>query len=315
MPTGKTGLQQLARQYHVLVKTDNQFQRQARILQSIWREEQQYPFGKHQDQPLGSRLPMPWAKETLANYLTANIRQVVLYEIQNKNLSGKLFAEPRIYNNLLSSQPLCFNLFAELQQDLNLATAVFRKLTSDRVSQVTGIEFEHSPGRGNARYTGDKSAFDVYVTYQTPAGGAGFIGIEVKYHENLAVTVAKLRDRHDEIAVAMQCFDPASLALLKTPPLEQIWRDHLLAGSLLQSGAFEDGFFVFLYPQANLQCAGAVRDYSACLKEMDTFMGWTLETVLTCLKEITSAKWIDDFFDRYLRFDRIEQFLKAMNDG
>ena len=141
-------LDTLARKFHALEIADkSQFQRAARTLQSIWREENGFPIGvqssKSGERPLGSRLMMPWAKQTLANYLTDTVRQVVREEVMDQKKShGKLFSRPRIFNDLLSSQPLCFNLFGELRQDLTLATAVFKDFTSGRVHAVTSIEFE-----------------------------------------------------------------------------------------------------------------------------------------------------------------------------
>lgn len=126
----------------------------------MWREERGYPIGLHRGNPLGSRLAMPWARETLGNYLTDAIRAVVRHEVFDPSTSaGKLYARPRIFSDLLSSQPLCFNLFAELQQNLELASAVFHTLTAGRIAQVTAIEFEYSPGpgailiRGSLRFT------------------------------------------------------------------------------------------------------------------------------------------------------------------
>ena len=95
-----------------------------------------------------------------------------------------MIGEPRIWNNLLSSQPLCFNLFGELHYNLDLATKYFRILFPNRIETVKSVKFEYSAGRGNIDYTGDHSAFDVFVEY-TNAGKNGFIGIEVKYSESL----------------------------------------------------------------------------------------------------------------------------------
>ena len=155
----------IARAHDCFVASDNEFQRRARILQSMWREEQGLPKGEHRGKPLGSRLAMPAAEQHLQNYLSDTIRQVVKREVLGPKRSGKLYARPRIFNDLLSSQPLCFNLFGELAADLGLATRVFRDLLPDRVQQVTAVEFEWSPGRGDNRFTGDRSAFDVFVRY------------------------------------------------------------------------------------------------------------------------------------------------------
>ena len=304
-------LDRLARKYIAFEEVDkSNFQRKARILQSIWRIEQGYEIGIHVDKtgerPLGSRLVMPWAEETLSNYLTNAIREVVRDEVMNEQKSqGKFYDRRRIFNNLLSSQPLCFNLFGELQQDLTLATSVFKNITSGRVAVVTGIEFEYSPGRGDDRYTSDNSAFDVYVTCQTAQGGCGFIGIEVKYHENLKGKAAKHRSRYDEIAEMMGCFKEERLIELKLQPLQQIWRDHLLAGVHLQEDNFDDGFFVFLYPQGNPHCSSAISKYRDCLSDCESILGWTLEDVSAVIRDRTHDDWIDMFHDRYLNFEKL----------
>ena len=220
--------------HHALIPSDNAFQRRARLLQSLWREEQALPIGEHRGRPLGSRLAMPSAEDDLTNYLTNTVRAVVRREVLDPGRNqGKLYAQPRIFNDLLSSQPLCFNLFGELQRDLGLASRVFRRLTTGRIQDVTAIGFEHSPGRGDAKYTGDHSAFDVFVEYVDAAGAKGFAAIEVKYHESLADEATPHRRRYDEVATAMGCFDDGASGRLKTKPLQQIWRDHLLTGSLL----------------------------------------------------------------------------------
>src|SRR5207244_117747 len=114
------------------------------------------------------RIALTSAKDELSNYLTATIREVVCHEVLDPAQSrGKLFARPEIFNDLLSSQALSFNLFAELQQDLPLASRVFSRLSLGRIAEVQAIRFEHSPCRGLARYTGDRSTFDLFVEYVT----------------------------------------------------------------------------------------------------------------------------------------------------
>jgi len=163
-------LNELARKYRVYEISDkSEFQRKARIMQSLWREQQGYAIGQHinkkgEERELGSRLLMPLAKETLNNYLTANIRSVVHHELKTWK-KEKLYREPRIYDDLLSSQPLCFNLFAELKLNLELATRVLNEIADKKIKRIDDIEFEYSPGRRNNVYTGDRTAFDVFVKY------------------------------------------------------------------------------------------------------------------------------------------------------
>jgi hypothetical protein len=182
---------------------------------------------------------------------------------------------------------------------------VFQTLLPNVVDAVTGIEFEWSPGSGDPKYTGDRSAFDVYVTFSSPDGSKGFIGIEVKYHENLIGQASTHKARYDEIASQMDCFNESRLDDLKKQPLQQIWRDHMLAGIHKIVDGFEEGFFVFLYPEANTYCAEAVDRYSQCLTKNDTFKPWTLESVVNAIKRCTSEDWVDLFVDRYQNFDKL----------
>jgi hypothetical protein len=250
---------------------------------------------------------MPWAKETLANYLTETIRHVFRAEVlHNPDSTQQVFQKPRIFRNLLSSQPLCFNLFGELQQNLELATRVMEDLAPARIAQVTDLRFEYSPGRGDPRYTDDHSAFDVYLEFRTPRRGIGFVGIEMKYSEKLGGRTARHRARYDEVAAQMGCFKSRKLADLKARPLEQIWRDHLLAGAMRIRDEFDDGFFAFIYPKDNRPCASAVNRYRDCLRDSDTFVVWHLEDIIASIQAHTDEAWIRELFDRYLDFGKLK---------
>jgi len=307
----------LLEQYRVLEDSDkNEFQRRARLLQSIWRTEQGYECGTHAGKdgprPLGSRLAMPWAKETLSNYITPTIRDVAREEVLNpKRREGKLYKKPRIFNDLLSSQPLCFNLFAELKKNPRQATKVFAALSPGRIAEVDRLEFEHSPGRGKLEYLGDRTAFDVYIEFKSPNGCLGFAGIEVKYHEDLAGGKPPSDCSYKQVAENMSCFKDWSSPEFLKPPFQQIWRDHLLAGSILRtdSNKFKDGFFVFLYPKENTACEAAVKRYRNCLTDQRTFVVWQMEQVHETIKQQTQAAWIDLFYDRYLNFSKIDKLM------
>lgn len=300
------------RDHHVLVSADNAFQRRARLLQSFWREDQGLPIGEHRGQPLGSRLPMPRAQERLENFLTENIRDCVRREVIEASAGDERLIQPdRLFANLLSSQPLCFNLFAELQADLALATAVLARLPPDRIGEVTAIRFEHSPGRCDLRFTGDRSAHDVFVEYTSPTGGRGFVGIEVKYHEAMRDKPSKPQPRRDEIADAMGIFRPEHRAALADKPLEQMWRDHLLAGSLvLADVGFDEGTFAFVYPERNDRCADAVARYAETLSDDATFRPWTLESVVGAIAAECDAAWVGQVRGRYLDFERVDALLR-----
>ncbi len=283
------------------------FQWRLRLLQSHWRVEHGLPMGTLRGRDRGAVLAMPEARDALLNYLTCGIRDVVRKEVDDPVRSrGKLYGKPRIYNNLLSSQPLAFNLFGELSENLDLASSVLGEMTDGRVARVDAVEFEWSPGRSDLSYTGDRTAFDVYVRYEGAKGQRGFLGIEVKYHENLKTTRDDHRCQYDEVARDMGCFDDAGLDLLREPgSLQQMWRDHLLVGAHRKVNGFAEGTFVFLYPAVNQACSVAVAAYRSCLKKRGTFAAWTLDDFVTCLRQHTDEDWVEVFYDRYLNLDRL----------
>ena len=175
--------------HDVDVRTDNAWQRRARLHQSLWRQAQQMPAGMHNAKPLGSRLnPLDAEPPTLANYLSPQAKRQVQAAVREAATTGALLARPRLWVDLLSSQPLCFNLFGPLAEDPALATTTLQMIWPN-IQKITRIRFEWSPGRGAERYTGNRSAFDIFVEYDGPRGRS-FLAIEVKYHEDLTGTPA-----------------------------------------------------------------------------------------------------------------------------
>ena len=271
-----------------------------RLLQSLWREEKGLAAGEDKHGKNGALLAKA---DALENYLTPNIRTVV-------NKRGFKHRQ-----NLLFSQVLCFNLFGELTCDRDLATCVLADMSKGRVARVRAIKFEFSPGRQDRRYTGDNTAFDVYIQYETRSGGKGFVGIEVKYHERLTTgrneDFRRRGDRYNQIAEKMECFCDARLKCLQGTPLQQIWRDHLLIGAHKHTDEFEDAFFVLLYPKANCYYSQAVEDYRKCLCDASSFQSWTLDDLVQRLMTRSSAKWIQSFHHRYLDFSPVDEALRS----
>ena len=172
------------------VRGDNAWQRRARLHQSLWRQGRGLASGKHNGQALGSRLDLPDADPPkLSNYLSSQARHQVELAVHEAAQTGALLTRPRLWVDLLSSQPLCFNLFGPLADDYTLATRVLSMLWPD-IRAVRDVRFEWSPGRGDKLYAGNRSAFDVFVDYDGRRGRS-FLGIEVKYHEDLTGTPAK----------------------------------------------------------------------------------------------------------------------------
>lgn len=311
-------------EYKADYQKDTAYSAYARLLQSKWRTKKDFPEGKEPERkssneketfPAGSYLEEKFAKEKKANFLTDNIKFLVTQEIENAKETGALISEPRIWNNLLSSQPLCFNLFGEFYFDLNLATLFFQHIFPGRLDKVMAIKFEYSPGRGDPKYLGDRSAFDVFVEYRK-GDKKGFIGIEVKYAESLKEetnALAKKRfekrkeqtDRYTDLTYECGLFKPDCVDLLRMPPLSQIWRDHLL--SIATNKDYDEGFFVFLFPRNNSHCQNVVDSYKQLLvfdnEARSGFYPRYLDDFIDTLTVISSDDWVNDLKQRYIGTD------------
>ena len=311
---------ELLQKYHVDYRSDTVFSSQARLLQSIWREDhlQLKEMGAYREESyLGNYLPLEKAKNEGLNFLSKTIFKTVKEAIQQKEVQSMIMP-PRIWFNMLSSQPLCFNLFAELKQNLTLATKLFSTMFPNRVREVMDMRFEFSPGRNDMKYTNDRSAFDIFFTYKSQDNKQGFIGIEVKYAEHMRDKASSHKERYEQIMEGSGIFNHNQLEKLKKKPIQQIWRDHLLALSMYKiNDDYDEGMFVLLYPENNRQCASAVDKYKETfLLDDDLVNGFyphTLEEVVAILKEHCPEQWIIDFEDRYLNFSKIAQLESIFN--
>ncbi len=83
----------------VLVAGDAPWQSELRLRQARWRESLGKQSGRVGNRPVGSRLP---AGDRFSNFLTVVVAAAVR---DAKRQRGALISAPRIYHNMLSSQP------------------------------------------------------------------------------------------------------------------------------------------------------------------------------------------------------------------
>lgn len=272
------------------------FKQTARLQQSKWREAQGYPKGQSQGggrlSDNGSRLaPVEPLGGDFRNFLSSPaIRAAVTHRSSSEAKAaerGQQFNETRLRQDLLSSMPMCFNLFGELHGDPERLTRFGKELGLDRPGLE--VKFEHSPGRRVLEFTNDGTAFDVALFFGEPDGPRTVVGIETKYHEHaLKESVPdsfSRTPRYAEIserAVADGILKPGWQGLLNTE-LQQIWRDHLLVLSMLQhpSGLWDEGLYVLVHPQGNPSFAEAGARYrDEFLADDSTFAVKAVEELL-----------------------------------
>ena len=129
------------------------FRRAARYHQAQWREANHHPIGTQpisprpgdKVRPVGSRLPLDYARDTGANFLTpaaldaARARTAYIEPRQS-------FDHQRLWADLLSSSAVSFNLFGDLAADLARADRAVHRWFPDAPGRVSEVRFAHSPG-------------------------------------------------------------------------------------------------------------------------------------------------------------------------
>jgi hypothetical protein len=229
-------------------------------------------------------MALAFAKESGANFVTPGALTAVRRRLEQRERFEMLSAD-RLWADLLSSMPLCFNVFGQLANDAAAATRAVGPWWPDVPSGPAGLRFEYSPGRRDPLFLGNQSAFDAAFEVALDAGRRGIIGIETKYHEHAAAEApprpAALA-RYTEVTERSEAFLPGWRQAVLGTPLQQIWQDHLLVLSMLQhpTRSWSFGRFVLLYPSENPSFARASAAYRAILRDAHTFEARTFEELL-----------------------------------
>ena len=166
------------------------FRRAARYHQAQWREANRHPIGTQpisprpgdKVRPVGSRLPLEYARDTGANFLTpaaldaARARTAYIEPRQS-------FDHQRLWADLLSSSAVSFNLFGDLAADLARADRAVHRWFPDAPGRVSEVRFAHSPGWFDPAYLHSLRSFDAVFTLDLDDGSRGIVAVNVKYHE------------------------------------------------------------------------------------------------------------------------------------
>jgi hypothetical protein len=301
------------RHHHCHWPNDHRFKAVARLLQSIWREDKGLPAGtfitpQGHRRRLGSRLTFP-AGQIGANFLNQSVAEVAWKELIHREI-GAIYDADRLRLNLLSSQPLAFNVFAPLKRDLDLATRVLSELLPGFIDLVTEILFEHAPARGHPAFTADHTAFDLCIRGRTPTGQRAFIAIELKYAEGLTEALRPATTRYHELAHATGLFITPEEPRLRANLLGQLFRQHCLAQCMLQRDLAEVGLYLFIAPRLNHLAQNAAEAYRSQLKEPTPdqvpFVAITLEQLIEAIVAAGEPHYARALHRRYTDFHLVE---------
>lgn len=216
-------------------ESDNAFTRKARLLQSMYRveigEEEGFGPTKASKRKYGNMIS--GGEVSGKNFLMKETFKYAKERVANKK-ENETIDGFRLFNNLLSSQPMAFNLFHPLmlllKQDPAMVTlavrSVFRNFPVFEVTEI-GLEYIPTPIEN---YTKDKSAMDAYIRFMDNKGGKHIIAIETKYTDVLGMNEASHCEEQKQMLVDTGLFsaDFEELLMGGKVKLTQIYRNLLL---------------------------------------------------------------------------------------
>ena len=270
-----------------------EFRQRTRYHQARWREANGHPIGSQPIAPrpgagpprlVGSRLPLDYARETGANFLTAGALEAIRARMSITERNQSLDHQ-RIWADLLWSPTLAFNLFGDLAADLELADRAVHAWWPDAPGTVREVRFAHSPGWLDPAYLNSLRSFDAAFVLDRDDGTHGIIGVDTKYHERNKSEIPKPENlrRYLEVAERSGIFAPGALDAVKgRSELAVTWLEHLLVLSMLQhpGGAWSWGRYVVVYPAGNPDIADLCARYRELLLNSSSFSAATIEELL-----------------------------------
>jgi hypothetical protein len=269
-----------------------EFRRRLRYHQAQWREANRHPIGSQPiapkegkpSRPVGSRLPLAYARETGANFLTVGALEAARARTSVTE-PHQSFDHQRLWADLLWSPALCFNLFGDPAGDLELADRAVHTWWPDARGVVSEVRFAHSPGRFDPAYLNSLRAFDAAFALDLGDGTQGVVAVDVKYHEWAKPEIPRPENlaRYLQVAERSGIFEPgATDAVEGRSELAVMWLEHLLLLSMLQhaSGNWSWGRYVVVHAAGNSDVAAAVGRYTDLLADRTTFSSMTIEELL-----------------------------------
>jgi hypothetical protein len=286
-----------------------EFRRRLRYHQARWRVANGHPIGSQpiaprpnaSARPVGSRLPLVYARQTGATFLTADALAAARARtaVTERHQS---FDHQRLWADLLCSPALAFNLFGELADDPELADRAMHTWWPDAPGTVRDIRFAYSPGRLDRTYLGNLMAFDAAFFLHLGDETHAIVGVDIKYHERAKTAIAKpgRLPRYREVATRSGAFRPKAIDMVDRTDLLAMWLEHLLVLSMLQhsSGAWSWGRYVVVHPAGNSDVADMCARYRTLLADESTFSSATLEDLLNV--HALGARTATTLRDRYV---------------
>lgn len=300
-------------------ESDNAFTKRARLLQSMYRVEigEEEGFGPTRASKRKYGNMISGGEVSGKNFLMKETFEYAQDRVKSKKKEKRneeTIDEFRLFNNLLSSQPMAFNLFHPLMLLLKHDPAkvtlamrsVFKNIPVFEVTEI-GLEFIPTPIE---KYTKDKSAMDAYIKFVDRKGSKHIIAIETKYTDVLGVNEASHCEEQKQMLIDTGLFKAEFEELLKEGKvkLTQIYRNLLLTEKYRIVEKFQDSYSVVLSPKEHPSTEKEICSVTKYLKPEYAYKlsAVTLEDFVDAMIQYlpeSYARVYEKFRRRYLEFE------------
>lgn len=282
------------------IASDSRRTARYRALQSWYREEVLgVPPGlDRRGRIIASMLPVEAVAERPGlNFITSEASTYASERAVEVMRAGGTLEEDRLRRNMLSSMPLCFNIFGSLRDHPQLGVLLSDVFDID-VSTIDRVECEWAPER--EAHLNDRTAFDAFIAYRDSDARRCFLAIETKYTEPFS---QKEYDSqlYRQVTVGSGYFREGASDHLIGRATNQLWRMAMLAASMLHRGDYETGAVAVLSLADDRHARVAVDGVKAQVVD-DTFVKFvSLEDLVQAASNHDSLRtWSSDFESRYL---------------
>lgn len=245
---------------------ENNFRKRMRLHQGWWRTfvlgENEGKHPKNVDENICNTLLN--GKQTKNNFLSASVENIIKEVLERRNSeSSGLVDENRLYNNLLSSQPLCFNFFTPFYINYKVAIKFLRKFFPE-ITAVNEVYFEFA----NSKNKFDNSAFD--IAFDVNDGSKkGIIGFECKYTDSFS---SKKYDKtqYEIIYQKSDIWGKPYKELIKSK-FNQLFRNQLIGESFKQDKQYDFAYLVLFCHHKDEEAIKIANEYKLMLKDEKSY--------------------------------------------
>jgi hypothetical protein len=236
-----------------------------------------------------------------AQWLTRHVAAFADRRISGNQEGDASIETHRLERNLLSSMPLCFNIFGQFDAYRQAAARTMNAVLPWHITAIREIRVEYAPTLARNEL-GDATAFDAFVHVDTP-DGPSFLAVETKYTEPFSPKQYP-PDKYRDIAEGdAGWFMTGTSQAASGPATNQLWRNAMLAQLTDKHyPGYGQGHVVVLTAKDDKHAQKAVTDLEAMLHAPHQRLRHvTLEQLVAAAeKEPDLAGWARLFAARYI---------------